>query len=203
MRKETKTYNVYKYDELSKEVQERLLEAYMQEEFELYCEYTLQDDMIYEASMLLQEYFKGAKFRDTYYDLDYSQGNGSVILFDIDLLDLNKKYNVLNEEEIKELENYSLLPIKVVHSNNYYCHERSFSICDNNDYNIYDLEDIEGMHERLDTLTDLFYDDIVCMNEKLTKRGYKMIENEEYFKENALNTLNELEFLEDGSVFNE
>lgn len=198
MRKTTKTYNVYKYDELSKEVQEKLLEEYTQQECYYYIEDTLYADMIDESIYILPEYFKGAKFDNVCFDLSYSQGSGSMIEFTIDLEDLNDKYKILTDKQLKTITDMGGTEIKVYHDSNIYCHERTFSISE-----YLEIDDDKILKKVNHMIYNLFHSDIISMNKELTIRGYKMIGNEEYFKENALNTLNELEFLEDGSVFNE
>ena len=103
MRKVTKEYTLYKFEELEKSIQESILERYIESESELYCETCLYGDMVELAHNLLQKYFKGSEYVDIHYDLGHSQGSGAMIEFTIDLKDLNNKYNLLKEKEIKEL----------------------------------------------------------------------------------------------------
>ena len=46
MRKVTKEYEVYKFNELEKDVQEKVLERYTESEHEFYIDNDLYDDMI-------------------------------------------------------------------------------------------------------------------------------------------------------------
>lgn len=198
MKKVVKEYNVYKFEELEKDIQEKLLEKYMQNEQEIYCECLLEYDMRELAKDLLQEYFKGAEFKRVFYDLSYCQGSGAMIEFTIDLKDLNNKYKMLTNEEVKKCSDIGYTNIKVYHNNSHYYHERTFDI-DWNDYT--DNDNFEEIQNKIDTTIDLFKNDIVEMNQELTKSGYEQLENEEYFKENARIVLNDLEFLENGDVF--
>ena len=55
MRKIERT--IYKFEELEKEVQEKLIEKERQTQQEFYCDYTLHDDMGEKASDLINDYF--------------------------------------------------------------------------------------------------------------------------------------------------
>lgn len=200
MRKVTKEYEVYKFEELEKDTQERLLEECMEEVYERYCECQLNDDMRELAKELLKENFKGAEYQEVYYDLSYSQGCGSMIEFDIDLVDLNEKYNLLKVEELNKCVGIGWTNIQVKHRGHYY-HENSFVI-DYNDYTDYD-DEFEEIQDKIEDMIELFEKDIVLMNKELTKEGYSMLENRDYFEEEAMQVINELEFLKTGRVFNE
>ena len=139
MRKITKEYNVYGFEELDKSIQESILEKYIKMEFELYCDSLLEGDMAENAYDTLKQYFKGALYKDVLYDLSYSQGSGSMIEFEIDLENVNNKYNVLTKEEIEELESFGDTTIKVFHRNNHYYHEYTFDI-EYTDFTIYGYE---------------------------------------------------------------
>lgn len=104
----TKKYDVYNFNELSKEIQEKLIEKKIQEENEFYIDAFLLEDMQEAAQKLLQKYFKNnkAEFKEVYYDLDYCQGHGAMIEFN---LYYYNKY------------------VKIKHYGHYE-HERSFSI---------------------------------------------------------------------------
>lgn len=82
--KETKDI-IYKFNELDKEIQEKLIEEEIEYQKEAYCECCLQEDMEEKAKELLKKYFKGkATFTDVYYSLGYSQGDGAMIAFTMD-----------------------------------------------------------------------------------------------------------------------
>lgn len=205
----TKKYEVYKFEELDKEVQEKLLEEQIKRECENYCESCLCDDMENKAQELLQEYFQGAVFDSVYYDLGYSQGSGAQINFDINILDLNKKYNFLSKKAIKFIEAVGLQNFKVKHSGWYY-HEKAFiidwffiddfSYCDD----FLKDEEVKTINDKIENIiNEDFFNDIAKMNVELKKYGYDLIENEEYFKNIALDQLKSYSYLKDGKVFEE
>lgn len=103
------TQIIYEFKELSEEVQEKLIKQEIEYQKEAYCESFLKEDMEEKAKKLLEKYFKGkAIFSKIYYSLNYCQGDGAMIEF--------------------ELEYYGKL-IYIKHDN--YCryyHERSFCI---------------------------------------------------------------------------
>lgn len=205
MRKVTKEYKVYKFKELEKEVQEKVLERYKQDEYEFYIDNILYDDMIDLAQYTLENYFKGAKYNRIYYDLSYCQGSGAMVEFNIDLKYLNNKYKMLTQEEIDDLENFGGTDVEIRHNNSRYYHERTFNI-EWNDFTMYTYmdeycENIEKVQKNIDTMIELFREDIVLMNEQITRDGYNMLENEAMFEEMAMDHINDLEFLSDGSVF--
>lgn len=205
MRKITKEYNVYKFEELDENIQESILEKYIESESELYCETCLYGDMVELAHNLLQKYFKGSEYVDIHYDLGHSQGSGAMIEFTIDLKDLNNKYNLLKEKEINELESFGGTEIKVYHNNNHYCHEYTFHI-DYNDFTRYyyeweDIKDIYEVDKKIEEMIDLFKKDIITMNKEFTRGGYSQLEDREMFEENAMLHIKDLEFLESGEEF--
>lgn len=208
MRKVLKEYNVYKFDELKEDIKEKLIEEYVEDDYNCYCSYLLEDDMKDLAQNILNEEFKGAKYDNVYYDLSYSQGSGSMISFNIDLLDLNNKYKALTKKEIEELEKFGGTEIKVYHDNNFYYHEYTFKI-DYNDFTDYyyeweHIKDIGKTQEKIENMiNDLFKEDIIKMNQNLTKNGYALLQDTENFKENAILRLQENEFLENGQTFYE
>lgn len=108
MRTETKQINIYKFDELSKEIQEKLIEKEIECQNEIYCEDFLHNDMQEEAKRLLHKYFKNnnVELNKIYYDLSYCQGSGA--MFEFTLYYYNK---------FVKIKQYG-----------YYYHERSFII---------------------------------------------------------------------------
>lgn len=108
MRTETKVIKIYKFDELSKDIQEKLIEKEKKYQLDVYCECFLLEDMQEEAKRLLQKYFGDkATFKEVYYDLSYCQGSGAMIEFD--LIYYNKH-------------------VTIKHDSNLYYHENSFTI---------------------------------------------------------------------------
>ena len=74
----TKTYNIYKFDELSKEVQKKVIEKESENLKELEIEDFLKDEMEFYGQQLLEENFGDkAIFKNVYYDLSYCQGSGT------------------------------------------------------------------------------------------------------------------------------
>ena len=207
MRKVTKQYTVYKFNELEKEVQEKVLKRYTESEHEFYIDNELYDDMVDLAQNTLENYFKGAKYQKIHYDLSYSQGSGAMVEFNIDLKDLNNKYKMLTDEEVKKCSDIGYTNIKVYHNNSHYYHEYTFDIdwCDFTTYDYMDehCEDMEKVQKNIDAMIELFKGDIVLMNKEIVRDGYNMLEDEASFEEMAMNDINDLEFLSDGREFNE
>lgn len=108
MEKIQKTYTIYNFDELKKEIQEQLIEEEQERQAEAYCEICLYGDMKEQALILLQKYFGNkAEYKGIEYSLTWSQGDGAMIEFDL------YYYNKF---------------IKIRHNNNFYCHARTFCI---------------------------------------------------------------------------
>ena len=197
MRKIVKEFNVYNFDELSDDVKEKLIEKERDIQKELYCEDWLYDDMEEKASNLLNDYFGiTSDYLKVYYDLSYSQGSGAMIEFDINIVDLNNKYNIFSKEEMAFITDKGIVnDIRIRHNDNFYYHEYTFGI-DYDFYNEWEFEDIERDYKitksEFDTLEDRFYKlvdtynkhntdsqfvkDIISMNKELTKYGYDCIE---------------------------
>lgn len=105
MREITKTFKVYRFEELKEEVKEKVKEKIKREIEEDFCEFALYDVMWDRANELLKENFgEKAKIIDIFYDLDYSQGSGAMIAFEL---------------------NYYNIDIVIEHRGNYY-HEYTF-----------------------------------------------------------------------------
>lgn len=105
----TKTYNIYKFDELSKEVQKKVIEKESENLKELEIEDFLKDEMEFYGQQLLEENFGDkAIFKNVYYGLNYRQGDGAMIEF--------------------ELTYYGKNIIIQHNSNCYYYHSNSFEI---------------------------------------------------------------------------
>lgn len=202
----TKKYEVFTFDELDEEIKEKLIKEQAQKELESYCEFCLFDDMENTAKELLQKYFKGAIFTKTHYDLGYSQGAGAQINFDINILDLNKKYNFLSKKAIKFIDETGFCNYKIKQSGFYY-HERAFTIIwyDLDDFSYYDDfltdEEMKKENEKLEKIMEQFEKDIIKMNQELTSQGYNIIEDDATFSKIAIDYLNEERFLKDGTIF--
>lgn len=222
MKKVVKEYEVYNFDELDEDIQEKLIEEEQKSQKEFYCEYVLQEDMQAEGDRLLQEYFNKANLKNVCYDLSYSQGSGAMIEFTINIADLNNKYKLLSDEELRFIQDKGIInEIEIYHSNSHYCHEYTFSIKYDDNFGYWDYEDIKDDYkieaedfnkledkiiDFLDTYNKLnkensqFIEDIIAMNKELCKIGYELIEepsDEEFCKEQ----LREHEYLKNGEIF--
>ena len=105
----TKTYNLYEFNELSKDIQQKVLS----DEIELIREddinYILCELLEETAMNLLHQHFKNAVFNNINYSLSYCQGDGVMIEFEATYY--NKSF-------------------KVIHDNSFYYHENAFRIID-------------------------------------------------------------------------
>lgn len=212
---------IYKFNELSKEVQDRLIKKEQENVRNDYVEFCLYDDMVEKSKELLKKYFgSDVEFERVLYDLSYSQGSGAMIEFDINIEKLNSKYKIFSKEEERFLTDKGVVNnIIVRHNDNFYYHEYTFGI-DYNYYNDWDFDDIKDDYKitesDFNTIDDRFYNlvdysnkhygaspfitDIVNMNKELTNIGYKLIEHDvdiSWVKEN----LNNYEYYEDGEVY--
>lgn len=192
---------IYKFDELSKEVQNRLIEKYKEKEYDFYIDYELDNDMIELAKELLNDYFgANANYVSCMYDLSYSQGDGAMIEFNVYLSEL-LNFNEITEftkEEIKILHDCGDL-IKVRHKGSYY-HEYCFDF-DYSDYTYFSDDWTDEMQEKLDKfMEETFRVNIINMNKTFTRQGYKLIEYEPCMNW-ILERLNENEYYKDGDAY--
>lgn len=109
----TKTFNIYDFDELSKEIQEELIRKEAEGIRDIEVDEFLEEEMHNLAELLLEENFgEKAIFKKVYCRLSYCQGDGAMIEFDL---------------------NYCGKDVEIRH--NPYCHyyhERSFEIISDN-----------------------------------------------------------------------
>lgn len=78
------TQKIYNFNELSEEIQKKLIEKEKENQKELFCMDFLYSEMKYKASELLVKYFKNkAVLNDVHYSLGYSQGDGAMIDFNL------------------------------------------------------------------------------------------------------------------------
>ena len=95
---------IYNFDELNESIKEELIEDRKKSDYDFYMENIFHDDMGSIASDLINDYFGiTSDYLYTYYSLSYSQGDGAMVEFDIDIKDLNNKYKVFTDEEIRFL----------------------------------------------------------------------------------------------------
>ena len=192
---------IYNFNELNKEIQEKLIENEKETDRDFYISYYLHDDMGSKASDLINDYFGvESDYLYTYYDLDYSQGSGAMIEFNISMLDINKALKGgLTKDEIKLLTDYNTM-VEIRHNNSHYYHEYTFNF----DYSIeyeYDDNYIIGLSEKLDVLMDKFKEYVIKMNKELTRYGYDVIENYCTDVDCIVERLNENEYYENGEVY--
>ena len=221
MRKIEKT--IYNFDELNESVKEELIEDKKKSDYDFYMEYLFHDDIGSIASDLVNDYFGiTSNYLKTYYSLSYCQGDGAMIEFDINIKDLNNKYKIFSNEEIRFLTDKGIINnIEVRHNDNHYYHEYTFGI--NFDYYGmgYSYEDIKHEYnmskEEFETIDDRFYKlvdysnkhyttspfitDIINMNKELVKRGYSIIENYDFDTTYIVEELRNNEYYEDGGVY--
>lgn len=213
---------IYKFDELDKDIKNKLIEEEKTCYFDSYMEHLFYNDMEYRAGELLCEYFdKNCKLDGCYYDLSYSQGSGAMIMFTTNFENLNNKYHVLTSEEVRFLRDKGIInDVNVIHNNNFYYHEYTFDT-DYSFYNYWTYEDIIDEYdieeELFDTIEDRVHDllcstdkhytkspfikDIISMNKELVKFGYDIIENYEEDTGFIIEHLRENEYYENGEIY--
>lgn len=215
---------IYNFNELTEEVQEKLIENEREQILNDYIYYYLEDDMIDEGKKLLNEYLNGAILDSVKYDLSYSQGSGAMIEFTINFEDINKIYNIVSDEELRFITDKSIInDIEVKHNDNMYYHEYTFCVDYDNYMYQYDFEDVKDDYkitrEEFYSLGDridgclygngsnlnhpcAFRQDIVIMNKELTKKGYELIENVRNTDVGFIkDSLNDFEYYGNGDVY--
>ena len=205
---------IYNFDELDKEIQERLIDENIQEQVDMFCEWTLETYMQEKAKELIDNIFN-IKYDindiKVYYDLSYCQGSGAMVDFTIPLEDVNKKLKIFTEKEQKIFENYGSL-IKIKHNGGNYLHENSFVIDDSNLYESIEYalqcEEIQEnkynkLEQKIETLfnelKEIVYSDINC---ELKKYGYSLLEDYESFRDQTICFLEENEYYKNGDIYN-
>ena len=202
MKKITKTYELYEFKELEQEIKDKSIEKQAEQEYDFFCDNILYNEMLFLTEEKIKNNFNGAFDINIYYDLSYCQGSGTCSEFKISLADLQKKYNIFTKKDIKSIIEDSgdlediLMIIK--HSDNFYCHARSFVI-EYSDFLYYN-----------DLLLDIFEElekkvkiDVIRINEDIEKEGYLILENDDYFKDMAKQFFedNENLYLKNGEIF--
>ena len=169
MKKITKTYLLYKFNELDEKIQEELIKQEAEKQAIDFCDYELQELMAQKAKELLQKYFKNnATYKQVYYDLSYSQGSGAMIEFDL-------KYYKNNFE---------------VRQNGHYYHERAFTVVNKNWCKELSPKVIDKLHEKIvkmnSELAEYGYHDLI-ENEDYFRSIAKeyLLENEENYLKNG------------------
>lgn len=191
--------NIYDFKELDKKIQERLIEEEQETQADIYYETLLNNDMQDYACKLLRDNFKDSLFLDVYYDLSYEQGSVAMIEFDINIEALNNKYKMLTKKEIEKIAKTDITTISVKHVGNYY-HALSFNI-DYQDYTFY-IDNFDKTQEKLDRMIEKFKEDIIDINEQLTKKGYEYMD---FVSDRGtlIDILEENKYLKNGKIYNE
>ena len=217
---------IYKFDELSEEVKNKLIEKEKESCYNDYMQFNFKNDIKSIARDLVNDYFGiTSEYVHPYYDFSYSQGSGAMIEFDINIEDLNKKYKIFSDEEIRFLTDKGIVNnIEVRHNDSHYYHEYTFGT----DFVYYDMgysyedcidEGYKISEEDFNTLEtrvcDLLYDsdkhytksvfitDIINMNKELTEKGYDIVGNYDIGNSWVLENLNDYEYYENGEVYYE
>ena len=219
MEKIIKEFNIYNFNELDENAQNKALEIISNDEIDFYSMWLLHDDIMDELENIMDIEFniKIDENLKTYYSLDYSQGSGAMFENKFYIEDINKKYKFLTDDELKLITSRCYITkIKIKHNDGHYYHKYSFNIdyCLDvyddyddikDDYNISE-NDFYNLENKIDDFfkkNNIFYNDIVSINDRLTKFGYDCLE---YFwnKDNIINLINDnnYKFYIDGSVFN-
>lgn len=215
---------IYNFDELTESVKEELIEDKKKSDYDFYMEYLFHEDIGSIASDLINDYFGiTSDYSYAYYDFSYSQGSGAMIEFDINIKDLNKKYKIFSNEEIRFLTDKGIVNnIEVRHNSNHYYHEYTFGI----NFNYYDMgytsndvinegykitdNEFNTLEDRVCKLLDdsnkhyttsQFITDVINMNKELVKRGYSIIENYDFDTTYIVEELRNNEYYEDGGVY--
>lgn len=191
--------NIYDFKELDKKIQERLIEDEAEIQADDYYRVQLYNDLKDYAYKLLRDTFKDSLFLDVYYDLSYRQGSGAMIEFDINIEALNNKYKMLTKKEIEKMAKTGFTTISVKHWGNY-CHALSFDI-DYQDYTFY-IDNFDNTQEKLDKMIEKFKEDIIDINEQLTKKGYEYMDFVSD-KGTLIDILEENKYLKNGTVYSE
>lgn len=207
-----KKYNIYEFNELKEEIKKELIEKETERQQNDFCEWELLHYMEEEAHNILTDELGKNNFTDVnvLYSLGYSQGDGAMIEFNAYLESINHKFKIFTDKELKLFEKYGSI-IKVYHDNNYYCHENSFSIDTLSlNYSIdYALNNEEitknkynKLEEKIEKFENVFNEFCYSINTELRKFGYSLLEDQEFFEEQAKNYLIDFEYLEDGTICN-
>ena len=191
--------NIYDFKELDEKIQERLIEDEAEVQADDYYRTQLYNDIKDYACKLLRDNFKDSLFLDVYYDLSYGQGSGAMIEFDINIEALNNKYKMLTKKEIEKIVETDITTISVKHTGNYY-YALSFDI-DYKDYTFY-IDNSDKLQEKLDKMMEKFTEDIIDMNEQLTKKGYEYMDFMSD-RETLIDILEENKYLKNGTVYSE
>jgi predicted transcriptional regulator len=207
MKKVIKEYEVYEYDELNDEAKEKVKDKLSDDIIEVRF-FGYKDDMFYSVQELY-----GIDIESMVYDFSYSQGDGVSITcsnlltsgfikkMEEELTTLNNGKEALSKAFTFFKNNLSRFTASVKENNgrNAYFHESQVKVFFDDD----ELED-GFIYEKDDIgrINFLVYKTVKNIINYLYKSGYEYQEvNDEDIQEEA--RMNELVFLENGSIFNE
>lgn len=161
MEKITKVYEVYDFEELAENIKNNLIEVEKQNQIEIYNEYSLYNDLQYEAGQLINKYFnKNNKIEldNLVYSFNYCQGDGGG--FEFNGYYKNKFF-------------------RVKHCDNFYYYYKTFKIIDDWDFTDKEREQLEKKvynmlkeFERIGWDLVNFVPDVECCIEYLKKHKY-------------------------------
>lgn len=193
---------IYNFNELDDDIKEKLIQRLKDDYKDDYLCYYLEEDIKIIANEILQDNLsKDIDVYNVIYNLDYSQGSGAVMEFNISIQDINKVYNALTEEEYQIISKYDdTIKIRYHKNPGSYTHEFMFDF-DYDDYTYIDDEFTDSMQIKLDSMMNVFKDLIIDMNRTLTKKSYALIENYQCDDDFILQVLQESEYYEDGAVY--
>lgn len=208
MKTVTKEINVYSFDELSEEIQEKVIDRMRENEFEFYINNILEDEMTEKAQELCKEY--GITFDKIYYDFDYNnyakvaiQGKIYKDKF-IEMLEKSKQFTYVKIEQIKKHFSFNSICINI-EGDHIKTTDDILVIYNNEPYYYY--EDLEQDNIELallyDKITD-FIDDYIYnliendINKKLAEFGQDRLNY--YYSNDFANDMFEM-FLEEETLF--
>lgn len=207
MKKVVKTYEYeyYTFDELEEYIKQELIEKENNNQYEIYCEYSLYDDMKYKCDELLKEIF-GNTIEDVNlkYDLSYSQNSGVWLTFNIRNVGLlNENFNIFDK---KHEDNIVYFKYRLYHTNYGYRVDFDYNYQDEEDiyYNSEETKDIE-LKQSMKKLEDFIHNDLENMikkiNSELYKYGYSLLEYD--FTNDSIETLKQYYYLKNGTQMEE
>lgn len=207
MKKVVKTYEYeyYTFDELEEDIKQELIEKENNNQYEIYCEYSLYDDMKYKCDELLKEIF-GNTIEDVNlkYDLSYSQNSGVWLTFNIRNVGLlNENFNIFDK---KHEDNIVYFKYHLYHTNYGYRVDFDYNYQDEEDiyYNSEETKDIE-LKQSMKKLEDFIHNDLENMikkiNSELYKYGYSLLEYD--FTNDSIETLKQYYYLKNGTQMEE
>lgn len=197
MKKITKEYEVFEFDELSKEAKEKVLEEYrhINVDDDNWSQYILEDMTTDRLDKM------GFENAEIFYSGFWSQGDGASFKAEINANKLCKVFE-LKRKYSKLLSSYEITGI--ITRSGYYYHSNTMRI----EIDFDPIKDVDNARQSLlDDLSDKFEDEILKIAKDEADDIYKELKEEyEYLTDDkaVIETLkaNEFTFLADGAFFN-